>query len=596
MTLHPSLLPSQPRLTYLLPWLALAVFLAITHLLWKNEQQIVVKELQTAFDFRVRDAKYRIEQRIKIYEQVLHGAEGLFNHASFVERDEFRNYVDMLRLSESYPGIQGLGFAQIVKKEEKDRYIAAIRKQGIPDYSIKPDGKRDIYTPVVYVEPYNEFTQSTLGYDMYSDREYPLSGDFTVGMRRAAMEKARDFDDAVISDMAWLKQEPANDVQTGILMFVPVYKHGMPHNTLAERRANIAGWVYAPLRVSDLMVDILGEHATEVDIEIYNGEEVTGNHMMYDSDNIPRAHLLTKDARFQATTHLSFIGQHWTMVVHSLPNFDALQDDEKPKLVAIGGIGISILLALLTWLYLYDRERTHNLLRQNRYLSMRMFAILEEERRNLALELHDEIGQWLTAIQFQSKTISKIAESTSSVQTSVRIINESATEMHDALRKIVQSLRPSRLDALGLVDSLNKLVGEWCQHHHDMVKCEFAPEGELNNLGDNLNITLYRLVQESLNNAAKHAHASQISVKLRRVPSTVSGTDSVLLSVEDDGVGFDPNQPSEGVGLLGMRERVIAAEGKFDLYSEPGQGVLINCELPIQPEEKRKERRSRASG
>src|SRR3972149_5894694 len=190
MPLPPFLLPSQSRLTYLLPWLALTVFLAITHLLWKSEQQIVVKELQTAFDFRVRDAQYRIEQRIKIYEQVLHGAEGLFNHASAVERDEFHNYVDMLHLAEDYPGIQGLGFAQIVPNTEKDLHIAAIRKQGFPEYTIKPEGERDIYTPVVFVEPYNEITQSTLGYDMYSDREDPLSGDFTVGMRRTAMEKA----------------------------------------------------------------------------------------------------------------------------------------------------------------------------------------------------------------------------------------------------------------------------------------------------------------------------------------------------------------------------------------------------------------------
>lgn len=584
MTLHPSLLPHQSRLTYLLPWLALAVFLAITQLLWKYEQQIVVKELQTAFDFRVRDAKYRIEQRIKIYEQVLHGAEGLFNHASVVERDEFHNYVDMLHLSEDYPGIRGLGFAQIVSKAGKERHIAAIRQQGFPEYTIHPYDERDIYTPIVYIEPYDGMNQLTLGYDMYSDRKYPLIGDFKAGIRRAAMEKARDFDNAVISDMTRFKQTSVNDIQADILMYVPVYKHGVPHNTIAERRANIAGWVYAPIRVRDLMADILGEHATEVDIEIYNGKEVVGDHMMYDSDNIPRAHLLTKDARFQATSHLVFTGQNWTMVVHSLPNFDALQDDEKPKLVAIGGIGISILLTLLTWLYLYDRERTHNLLHQNRYLSMRMFAILEEERRNLALELHDEIGQWLTAIQFQAKTISKITESTSPVHTSIRIINESATEMHEALRKIVHNLRPSRLDALGLADSLNKLVSEWCLHQHGMVECEFAPEGELNNLGGNLNITLYRLVQESLNNAAKHAHASRISVKLRRVQG--AHADTVFLSVKDDGVGFDPNQPSEGVGLLGMRERVIAADGKFDLYSEPGKGMRINCELPVKPEAK----------
>lgn len=581
MDSHASLHPSQSRLTYLLPWLALIVFLAITYLPWKNEQQIVVKELQTGFDFRVRNAEYLVGQRIKIYEQVLNGVEGLFSHARVVKRNEFRNYVAKLNLMNDYPGIQGLGFALIVPKADKDRHIASIRKQGFPEYTIKPDGERDIYTPIVYIEPYSERNQRTFGYDMYSDLEHPRTGDFAPGMRHTAMEQARDSGNAIISGMVRLIQETDKNIQADFLMYLPVYKYGMPHGTITERRANIMGWVYAPFRMGDLMTDILGEHATEVDIEIYNGSEASSESLMYDSDNIPRPLLSALDARFQATRHLKFYGQDWTMVIHSLPTFDALQDSEKPKLVAIGGIGISILLALLTWLYLYDREHTHNLLRQNRYLSRRMFAILEEERRNLSLELHDEIGQWLTAIQFQAKTISKIAESASPVHTSVRIINESASEMHDALHKIVHNLRPSRLDALGLVDSLNKLVSECCQCHRNM-QCEFVSEGELDNLGDNLNITLYRLVQESLSNITRHAHASHVSVKLRRVPGVRHDLDTVLLNVKDDGVGFDPNQPSEGVGLLGMRERIIAVEGKFDLHSEPGQGVQISCELPIQ--------------
>lgn len=575
---------ARPLLPYVLPWLALLVFLAITHMLWQYEHNIVVKELQTNFNFRVLDARYRIDQRIKIYEQLLHGAEGLFNHSDTVTRNEFRDYVAKLNLIEDYPGVQGLGFALQVPKGEKDRHIAEMRSQGYPEYTISPPGERDLYTPVFYIAPYNEMNQRTLGYDMYSDREFPQEGDIRPGLRRLAMEKARDTGKAIISDMTRVKTDSELDIQANIVMLIAVYKYGSSHDNIAERRANIIGWVYAPIRVSELMAELFGEHATEVDIEIYNGKEPALAAMMYDSDNIPRSHLTAADARFQATRRLNFYGQDWTMVIHSLPSFDALEDSEKPKLVAIGGIGISILLALLTWLYIYDRERTHNLLRQNRYLSMRMFEVLEDERRNLARELHDEIGQWLTAIQFQVKTISKLTESTSPVQTSVRIINESATEMHEALHKIVHNLRPSRLDALGLVESLSRLVHEWCDHHHGMTNCEFAPEGELGDLSDNLNITLYRLVQESLNNAGKHAHATMISIKLSRVQHAHSGADAILLSIEDNGVGFDPNQPTKGVGLIGMRERVVAAEGKFDMYSEPGRGLLIQCELPLHAE------------
>lgn len=235
-------------------------------------------------------------------------------------------------------------------------------------------------------------------------------------------------------------------------------------------------------------------------------------------------------------------------------------------------------------------QRTRELLRQNRALTRRMFSMQEKERRHLASELHDELGQWLTAIQAEAHAIDSIAGAASPIHNSVQAISESASTMHEVIHRMVHNLRPSLLDALGLADSLHELKKQWYQPHLG-VACDFVLEDDLSDLGENLNITIYRLVQEALSNAAKYAQANRVSLRLCRVRGETRDADAILLSIEDDGAGFDVGQPTRGAGILGMRERVIAAGGKFDLASAPGQGVRISVRLPLKQMGENYERR-----
>ncbi|TXT25630.1 MAG: multi-sensor signal transduction histidine kinase [Gallionellaceae bacterium] len=232
---------------------------------------------------------------------------------------------------------------------------------------------------------------------------------------------------------------------------------------------------------------------------------------------------------------------------------------------------------------LADERLTRSLLLQARTLTRHMFDIQEDERRKISRELHDELGQWLTAIQAETQAIENIAGKTApEMLGSIRAVKRSAESMHEVIRRIVHSLRPALLDTLGLADSLRELEKQWCQPRLG-ISCEFWLEGDLANLGDELNITIFRVVQEALNNIASYAQANHVSVHLRRVLGAAAGDDAILLSIGDDGVGFDAGQKLRGTGLLGMRERVIAAGGEFDLNSAPGQGVRIHIKLPVAP-------------
>lgn len=234
-------------------------------------------------------------------------------------------------------------------------------------------------------------------------------------------------------------------------------------------------------------------------------------------------------------------------------------------------------------------QRSQDLLQQNRLLTQRLFSLQESERRHLARELHDELGQWLTAIQAEAGAIctSSGAEKEPGIYASAQAIGNSADNIHKVVRRILHRLRPALLDQLGLADSLNELAAQWRKHHPKIV-CDLELDGDFSGLVEPLTITLYRIVQEALTNIANHAQASHANVWLRRVPGEAAVPEHLLLTVQDNGKGLDPRLPLKGLGMLGMRERVIASGGEFMSNSAPGQGVCIEIRLPVAPREERR--------
>lgn len=330
----------------ILPLLVLAVSLVVTYQLWSSARNNAMQALQTQFDFRVRDIADDINKRMKTYEQVMRGVEGLFAHSGKVDRDEFRDYIDKLQLKESYPGIQGIRFVPVVPKAAKDRFVAGIHKEGFASFAIWPEVEREIYAPVAFIEPFDSRNQEVFGYDMLSDAEYPRPGDSGPGMRRAAMEKARDTGNITISGRIMLLFETDLDRQAGFVMFLPVYKYGAPHGNVAERRANIIGWLCSVFRMGDLMKGILGGHSGELRIAIYDGETAAAEAALFDSNPPPRL----QSSRFQSARKLEIAGHPWMMTVHSQPGFEQQLDVEKLWVVANSGMGVSVLLTLIIWL------------------------------------------------------------------------------------------------------------------------------------------------------------------------------------------------------------------------------------------------------
>jgi two-component system sensor histidine kinase UhpB len=214
-------------------------------------------------------------------------------------------------------------------------------------------------------------------------------------------------------------------------------------------------------------------------------------------------------------------------------------------------------------------------LEQNRRVTQLIQTRLEEERRALARELHDELGQSVTAIRTIGSAIAQRTQGVSpDVHRSAQTIVDVAGQIYDVVHGIVRELRPPALDNLGLRDALEDSLASWRARHPD-IECSLELTGDLDGLGESLNITVYRVVQECLTNVARHSEARRVDVRVSR------GADAVELVVSDDGLGLRDGDGEDRFGLVGMRERVQALHGDFELESPAGGGLTVRARIPL---------------
>lgn len=222
-------------------------------------------------------------------------------------------------------------------------------------------------------------------------------------------------------------------------------------------------------------------------------------------------------------------------------------------------------------------EEAARQLEQNRRLTHLIQHHIEDERRSLARELHDELGQYVTAIKTFAMGISnKTRDKMPDVDANAHTIISAANHIYDGMHNIIQQLRPGSLGNLSLADTLNDTIVNYQMHHPD-VRMNLTLEGAVNDFGETVNINVYRLVQEGVNNALKHAAACHIDVRLE-----ADAAGDLRLTIRDDGRGMnmDTIDHSRHFGLLGMRERAQALRGTLTIDSVPQQGTTIHIHIP----------------
>ncbi len=223
-------------------------------------------------------------------------------------------------------------------------------------------------------------------------------------------------------------------------------------------------------------------------------------------------------------------------------------------------------------------EKSQRELQQNRELTAIIQEHVEDERKSLARELHDELGQYVSAIKiFSQNILNRTKGKDKAISESATTVISAANQIYDGMHSIIKKLRPGSLDNLGLTETLRDMVNSWNQQY-EKLNVKLKIDGDIDQLGEMANINIYRIIQEGMNNCVKHAKASLVNIKLSMKK------DQLTLLFKDNGVGFDKKilESTKQFGLVGIDERVKALNGQFEVVSEIDHGTEIRIILPIK--------------
>lgn len=211
----------------------------------------------------------------------------------------------------------------------------------------------------------------------------------------------------------------------------------------------------------------------------------------------------------------------------------------------------------------------------NHQLTQQIINLQEDERKSLARDIHDEIGQYLTAIHVDASAIMN-AKKMVTAKRSAKEISSVTQQMMLMVQDLLQRLRPRVIDELGIGLAIGELVHQWRHKNRGLlIDCEVGKD--VGGIDESVAITAYRVIQESLTNISKHANANNVNIKV------VQDQQKIYLNIEDDGVGFDAEEMTSGYGLAGMKERVQGLFGEMEIKSSAGLGTLIKVILPKSP-------------
>ena len=341
---------SSSSIVKLIPHLAFFVALIVSCVVWlqtKKHFDIIANE---RFVSRTAMTKSKIENRMLDYEQVLRSCVAFHDSSTEVSRMEWKQYLASCKTQTWYPGIQCIGVAVPIAKQDVTAFEKSIRQEGFPEFKISPPENRQVYTAIKFIEPFDWRNRRAFGYDMYSN---PI--------RRKAMDRAAETGLLSISGKITLVQETGDDVQSGILCYLPIYRTGASVQTVAERKLALTGWVYAAFRCNDLVDGILRNHSNKLSLKIYDTQLTAAENLLFEnqpleqpagSQSVEASHPL-----LSSVVPINLSGRTWTMRLEARPGAFVPEGSFFSSVVGVVGVLISSLLYVVLLSFTRQRAR-----------------------------------------------------------------------------------------------------------------------------------------------------------------------------------------------------------------------------------------------
>ena len=573
-------------------WIGVPLSVAVGLVLYGTTARSIEADSRQRFSAHAQNARNIVVARIKSYTDVLRGTASIFQTSYPLTRRQFHGYVTGLDLPRYFPAIEAISFAEYVKDDNRDAFERRMNAELPPEalgngpFRILPAGRRAEYSVLTFIEPL-DMGSKAVGFDLQANPQ-----------QQAYSAALRDGGQLISSGMPIAAISGRN--RTGLGMRLPIY---LPHartSTVEERRAAFVGSVGIAFSVDKLMLGVIDEmpvknvRMTLIDNAV--GVDQKRGRVLFDTagHSAATSHAMLLSDRFSKTLPIDFNGRQWdaTFSVEANDLYSGFEE-YAPWLALLGGFISSMLLYALFHALTSSRRRaikmakgmtrelreSQSKLQQSHQTLRRLAAhadqIKEGERKRIAREIHDDLGQNLLALRIEADMLAtRTRERHPRLHARARSTLFQIDATIKSVRQIINDLRPNVLD-LGLSAAVEWQIAEF--KRRTGIACELIDEPTEVLLGDHAATAFFRILQESLSNIVRHAHATSVRVKLK------SSGKLLTMTVTDNGIGLGARERGKvgSFGLVGIEERISILEGSFSITSTDGEGTTVCVSVPL---------------
>ncbi len=584
--------------------LGIIILVCVTIFTWNLASTATYERNLAAFKTLSKDSELALTHRIESYRQSLDSGGALFAASGSVTNGDWKTFVDILRIEETLPGINGLGFIEPVSRADLSEYVKAVASRGVSDFAVHPPSQNAEVLPIVYIEPM-AINKEALGLDIGFEAN-----------RRAAAYTARDTGAATITKRIFLVQD--KEKSAGFLLLRPMYQPGRPVTSVSQRRAAFRGWIYAPFIASRFMKGLTASQGTNFSIAVYDGETTSETELIFESESQDD---VSRDPEYSVTKVLPIMGQQWTVSWQSTPEFESSVGTKEPLFTLLGGLGL--ILAYSTLVIFYARREAYV---KAEVQSKTQILVDKEKEIVSALKTAEAAtgakSKFLANMSHEIRTpmngvigFTQLLDDGTLNETQkkyVRLISDSGSSMLSLLNDI--------LDIAKVDSGAMSITTEPFDIRHLMNSCVrlFSPNAEEKHLklvvdvDENVPLWVqldgFRLRQILTNltaNAIKFTETGTITLsgELNELPQSDNAdgsTSELVISVSDTGVGVPPDRQraifepftqgddstarkhgGSGLGLTISKQLVELMGGSITMQSDVGRGSKFTIRIPV---------------